>query len=70
MTCLVLCYPYIYLALVIFDALLSLPLEIKCIWYQKLKLGSILYIMGRYATIIVSLIDMHLLLSDISFQMC
>ena len=45
-----LCYPHVLIALIIFDTLLSLPSEIKYIWCQKPRLGSILYTLARYST--------------------
>ena len=35
-------------ALLVYDTLLTLSLEVKYIWRKKLKLGSILYVFARY----------------------
>ena len=53
-----------------FDTLLSLPSEIKYIWCQKPRLGSILYTLARYSTLAVLLTDLYILLFAISLQVC
>ena len=65
-----LCYPHDLLALFIFDALLSLPSEIKYIWCQKPRLGSILYTLARYSTLAFLLLDLYTTFSVISLQVC
>ena len=63
-------YPPVLLALIIFDTLLSLPSEIKYIWYQKPRLGSILYTLARYSTIAFSLIQVYTPFFLTSLQVC
>ena len=63
-------YPHVLLALFMFDTLLSLPSEIKYIWCQKPRLGSILYTLARYATLAVLLIESYTNLFVISLQVC
>ena len=58
------------LALIVFDTLLSLPTEIKYIWCQKPKLGSILYTLARYSTLAILLIESYTYLFIISLQVC
>ena len=65
-----LCYPHVLLALIMFDTLLSLPSEIKYIWCQKPRLGSILYILARYSTLAVLLIEIYTNLFITSLQVC
>ena len=65
-----LCYPHDLLALIIFDTLLSLLSEIKYIWCQKPRLGSILYILARYSTLALLLILSYTNLFVISLQVC
>ena len=38
-------------ALLVYDTLLTLPLEVQYIWRKKLKLGSILYVFARYLSV-------------------
>ena len=38
-------------ALLVYDTLLTLSLEVKHIWRKKLKLGSILYVFARYPAV-------------------
>ena len=64
------CYPHVLLALIMFDTLLSLPSEIKYIWSQKPRLGSILYILARYSTVAVLLIEIYTNLFITSLQVC
>ena len=64
------CYPHVLLALIMFDTFLSLPSEIKYIWCQKLRLGSILYIVARYPTLAILLIVSYINLFVISLQVC
>ena len=64
------CYPYVLLALIMFDTLLSLPSESKYIWCQKPILGSILYILACYSTLGVLLIESYTNLFVISLQVC
>ena len=65
-----LCYPYVLLALIMFDILLSFPSEIKYIWCQKPRLGSILYTLARYSTLAVLLIELYISFFAISLQVC
>ena len=53
-----------------FDTLLSLPSEIKYIWCQKPRLGSILYILARYSTLAILLIESYTHLFVTSLQVC
>ena len=57
-------------ALLVFDSFLTLPLEIKCIWHRKPKLGSFLSIFARYPTLLVFLGDIYLVFSAVSFKVC
>ena len=41
------------LALLYYDYFLTLPAEIQCIWNRKLTLASILFLINRYATLVV-----------------
>ena len=66
----ILCYPYVLLALIMFDTFLSLPSEIKYIWCQKPRLGSILYTLACYSTLATSLFDLYVPLFVTSFQVC
>ena len=65
-----LCYPYVLLVLIMFDTLLSLPSEIKYIWCQKPRLGSILYTLARYSTLAISLIQLYTIFLVTSLQVC
>ena len=65
-----LCYPHVLLALIMFDTFLSLPSEIKYIWCQKPRLGSILYTLARYSTLAILLIESYANLFVISLQVC
>ena len=38
-------------ALLVYDTLLTFSLEVKYIWHEKLKLGSVLYIFARYPAV-------------------
>ena len=38
--------------MIAYDAFLSFQQEIKCIWGRKLGIGTILYLLVRYGTII------------------
>ena len=53
-----------------FDTILSLPSEIKYIWCKKPRLGSILYILGRYSTLAFILNNTYMTLCVISLQVC
>lgn len=46
------------LAIMVFDTLLTLPLEIQFVWREKFSLPSFLYILGRYANILSVLVDL------------
>ena len=65
-----LCYPHVLLALFMFDTFLSLPSEIKYIWCQKPRLGSILYTLARYSTLAILIIQLYINLFVISLQVC
>ena len=64
------CYPYVLLAHIMFDTLISLPSEIKYIWCQKPRLGSILYTLARYSTLALLLVESYTYLFVISLQVC
>ena len=65
-----LCYPYVLLVLIMFDTLLTLPSEIKYVWCQKPRLGSILYTLARYSTLAILLIELYLFPFVIPLQVC
>ena len=58
------------IALLVFDTMLTLPSEIKCIWSKKLRLGSILYVMARYSTLALFLVDTYKTFFVVSLQVC
>ena len=64
------CYPHVLLALFMFDTFLSLSSEIKYIWCQKPKLGSILYTLARYSTLAILIMQLYINLFVISLQVC
>ena len=61
---------YISIALLMFDTLLTLPKEVKYIWSEKPRLGSILYIFSRYPILAYFLIFLYPNLFVISTQVC
>ncbi|KAF8583569.1 hypothetical protein K439DRAFT_1617374 [Ramaria rubella] len=65
-------FSYVYPAafvLLAYDTLLTLPREIKHIWHNKLRLGSILYLLARYSTLFILVLDVYLQFApDISTQ--
>ena len=58
------------LVLIFFDTLLSLPSEIEYIWCKKPRLGSILYILARYSTLTVFIIEIYGSFVSFSLQVC
>ena len=46
-------------ALSIYDAILSISLEVRCIWKRKFGVGMILYLSIRYGTILYILFQIH-----------
>ncbi|KAF8585187.1 hypothetical protein K439DRAFT_1616140 [Ramaria rubella] len=41
----------------VYDTLLTFPSEVRCIWQKKFQLGTILYILARYATLLELLLS-------------
>ena len=60
----------ISIALLMFDTVLTLPMEVKNIWHEKHQLGSILYVLAQYPTLASSLIFLYVNLFVISIQVC
>ena len=58
------------IALIMFDTLLTLPSEIKCIWCRKRRLGSVLYFLARYPVLALLIIEIYRILFVISLQVC
>ena len=65
-----LCYSYVFLALIVFDTLLSLPSEINHIWCKKPRVGSSLYIVAHYSTLAVFFIDIYENFFVTSLEVC
>jgi len=53
-----------------FDTVLTLPMEVRYIWSEKRRLGSILYVLARYPTLAQLLIGLYIDLFVISTQVC
>lgn len=49
-----------FLALVVYDAILSFPKEVRCIWKRGFGTGPILYLFIRYGTIFNMLLQLLL----------
>ncbi|KAF8518312.1 hypothetical protein JB92DRAFT_2903077, partial [Gautieria morchelliformis] len=47
------------LALLIYDTFLTLPCEIKHIWCKTVKIGTILYLLARYLSVVLFLVTIY-----------
>ncbi|KAF8528547.1 hypothetical protein JB92DRAFT_2863017 [Gautieria morchelliformis] len=47
------------ITLLVFDTLLTLPSESMYIWCRKVRLGTVLYILTRYATLVVFTLELY-----------
>lgn len=58
-------------ALFAYDTLLTLPHEVHYIWNQRFKLGTILYLLARYAALLsLAMTATTQLLLNASLQVC
>lgn len=48
----------LFIALAVYDTILSFPKEIKCIWQGKFGTGPILYLFIRYGTVFNMLLEL------------
>jgi Family of unknown function (DUF6533) len=54
-----------------YDTLLTLSIELEYIWGKKFKLGTLLYLLARYAAILdLMLVEVVLFLDVPSFRVC
>ena len=53
-----------------FDTFLTLPSEIRYIWCEQRRLGSVLYILARYPTLAFVLTSLYVDLFVSSIQVC
>ena len=56
------------LVLLAYDSILTFHSEMEYVWKKKLKLGAALYLLTRYVTICITVLDVLLQLSNISVQ--
>ena len=57
--------------LLAYDSLLTLlEAEVPYIWKRKWRLGTVLYLLARYPTLLYMLISIVSLLSSVSLQVC
>jgi Family of unknown function (DUF6533) len=57
--------------LLAYDTLLTLSIELEYIWRKKFKLGTLLYLLARYAAILYFVVfTVVFFLDDPSFRVC
>ena len=62
--------PTVGTVLLAYDSLLTLFEEVSYIWKKKWKLGTVLYLLTRYALLVFTLIETILSLNFTSLQVC
>ena len=60
----------ISIALLMFDTLLTLPMEVEYIWSEKPRIGSVLYGLARYPTLAFLLIYIYIYIFIVPIQVC
>ncbi|KIJ26103.1 hypothetical protein M422DRAFT_785339, partial [Sphaerobolus stellatus SS14] len=67
-------FHYAAVYLLLYDSLLTFPAEIRYIWNQKIRLGSVLYLICRYLGLLYAIfraMDSQLIANqDITLEMC
>ena len=54
--------------LLVYDTIVTLPTEMEYVWKKTLKLGTALYVLGRYPALFITVLNVLLLFSNISIR--